>query len=194
MPPFGTAALLVQAPALLERAVGYTRTSLMLVAAEHLASPTPCAGWDLVDLLRHMDDSLAAFTEAAQIGGVSDVPVGAPRDAAALVESLRTRACSLIGAWSAEPAFAGSSVAGRAVPARLLAATGALEITVHGWDVAVACGAPRPVPEELAESLLTVAGLVVAAPDRVTRFAEPIAVAPDADASTRLLALLGRRA
>ena len=36
---------------------------------------TPCRGWDLLDLLRHMDDSLAALTEAAEIGYVDLVPV-----------------------------------------------------------------------------------------------------------------------
>ena len=85
------------------------------------------------------------------------------------------------------------------MPTSLLAATGAIEIVVHGWDVARACGEDRPVPEELAWSLLTVAPVVVGAEDRTggpgrsPRFAAPYDVAPTASASERLLAFLGRR-
>ena len=66
---------LLAGPELLERAVGYTRTSLQLVAGTDLTAPTPCARWDLLGLLRHMNDALAAFTEAAEIGYVDLVPV-----------------------------------------------------------------------------------------------------------------------
>ncbi len=193
MPPVPRTALLDQAPALLERAVGYTRASLMLVANEPMSTATPCTGWDLATLLGHMDDSLAAFTEAADLGYVAAEPAEA-KDPAALVESLKTRACALLGAWSAEPARAETSVAGHATSLRLLAAAGALEITVHGWDVAAACGSPRPIPDALALSLLGVVDLVVARPDRSVRFADPVVVPSQAHASTRLLALLGRHA
>ena len=64
-------------PELLERAVDYTRGSLLLVAGTALDARTPCARWDLHALLRHMVDSLAAFTEAAEIGYVDLVPVRA---------------------------------------------------------------------------------------------------------------------
>ena len=193
MPPAGPAALLEQASALLERAVGYTRTSLMLVTDERMGAATPCAGWDLAALLRHMDDSLAAFSEAADLGYVAPEPT-APTDPAAVVDSLKARACALLAAWSAEPAPAQTSVAGHSMPLPLLAGAGALEITVHGWDVAAACGSSRPIPDALAGLLLEVSDLVVGQPDRSTRFADPVAVPLGADASTRLLALLGRRA
>ena len=51
---------------LLERAIAYTRGSLLLVTEADLDRPTPCREWRLLDLLRHMDDSLLAFAEAAQ--------------------------------------------------------------------------------------------------------------------------------
>src|SRR6478609_11343417 len=86
-------------PELLERAVGYTRTSLQLVAGTDLTTPTPCARWDLLGLLRHMNDSLAAFTEAAEIGYVDLVPVR-DDEPGLLVERLRGRACALVAAWS----------------------------------------------------------------------------------------------
>jgi uncharacterized protein (TIGR03086 family) len=85
------------------------------------------------------------------------------------------------------------SVVGHDLDTTVLAAAGALDIAVHGWDVAVACGADRPIPESLAETLLAVAPLVVRPDDRPGRFAAPYDVPPTATASDRLLAFLGRR-
>ena len=90
-------------PELLERAVGYTRTSLMLVGFADLTARTPCADWDLLRLLRHMNDSLAAFTEAAEIGYVDLVPVHGTDPGAELVERLKGRACALLAAWAHHP-------------------------------------------------------------------------------------------
>jgi len=176
---------------LLERAVGYTRTCLALVTPDLMGAPTPCAEWDLARLLRHMDDSLAAFAEAA-VGRVDPCPP--PPLTPEVVASLRARACALLGAWSSDPGRGPVAVAGRPMPRELLAGTGALEIAVHGWDVARACRADRPLPEALARTLLEVAPLVVGDPDRDGRFAAPRAVPEGADAGTRLLAFLGRTA
>lgn len=149
--PTGTVAeaVLREAPALLERAVGYTRSCLALLPRAAPDAATPCAGWDLTRLLRHMDDALAAFTEAAETGYVA--PAG-PREPhpALLAASLRDRACRLLGAWAHEPGRPVVSVAGQGLATPLLAATGAVEIAVHGWDVARACGEDRPLPEALA--------------------------------------------
>jgi uncharacterized protein (TIGR03086 family) len=185
-------AVLLDAPALLERAVGYTRTSLGLLPRAAPDAATPCAGWDLTRLLRHMDDSLAAFAEAAETGYVAPSGPAEPHPAL-LAASLRDRACRLLGAWAHEPGRPHVSVAGQDLATTLLAATGALEIAVHGWDVARACGEDRPLPEELAQSLLAVAPMVVHASDRPGRFAAPLAVPARASASDALLGFLGRR-
>lgn len=186
----------IDGPALLERAVGYTRASLQLVATAELTARTPCERWDLQALLQHMDDSLAAFTEAAEIGHVDLAPVrGTAPDAEAgrlLVERLKARACALLGAWAHHPGPGPVTVRDRALPSDLLAAAGALEIAVHGWDVARACGVTRPLPTALAVELLDVVPLLVADADRPTRFAERVDVPPQAGPGTRLLAQLGR--
>ena len=39
----------------------------------------------------------------------------------------------------------------------MVAVTGAIEITVHGWDIFAVCGAARPVPPGLAAVLLPIA-------------------------------------
>jgi uncharacterized protein (TIGR03086 family) len=187
----------VDGPALLERAVGYTRGCLRLLPGHPMDSRTPCGEWDLLALLRHMDDSLAAFTEAAEIGYVDLVPVradGSPSGTArAIADRLRARACAVLAAWAHHPRATRVLVSDRPLRSDLLAAAGALEVAVHGWDVARACGLDRPLPEALARDLLQVLPLLVHADDRPARFGDPVVVPPHADAGTRLLAALGRR-
>jgi uncharacterized protein (TIGR03086 family) len=181
-------------PALLERAVGYTRVSLQLVAAADLHARTPCREWDLLRLLEHMDDALAAFTDAAEIGYVDLVPVRAGGEEAArsIVDRLRGRACAVLAAWARHPGTGEVSISDRALRSDLVAATGALEIAVHGWDVARACGVDRPLPAALAVELLDTVPLLVGAADRPGRFAEPVDVPRHARPGSRLLAALGR--
>ena len=180
--------------ALLERAVAYTRTSLQLVAGTPPEARTPCERWDLLALLRHMDDSLAAFTDAADIGYVDLVPVEQEDGIARLVAGLRLRACALLAAWAHHPGSGDVSVSDRELRSDLLAAAGSLEIAVHGWDVAQACGVDRPLPAALALELLDVVPLFIGDADRPGRFAEPVDVPIHSRPSTRLLAALGRRA
>jgi uncharacterized protein (TIGR03086 family) len=171
---------------LLERSLGYTRGALTTVTPDRLGSPTPCAAWDLGRLLGHMDDSLDAFTEAAT-GSVSLVAAGAPR-----LESIRAKACSLLGWWCTQPPET-VRVGGTPLPADLLVGTAALEITVHGWDVHQALGRDEPVPEQLARALLPIAWAVVTDDDRPHRFAPPVPTAPGCGESAQLLGFLGRR-
>ncbi|GAA1907163.1 maleylpyruvate isomerase family mycothiol-dependent enzyme [Nocardioides lentus] len=218
---------------LLERALGHTRLALAGVRPVHLARPTPCARWDLDDLLWHMDDALDAFTEAAAgrvtgrgtgrgspgRSGTARTPGAAgPRatGVGARLGRLQTKACHLLGLWAEPPrsvvdvgAIDVGAVdvgavdvgavdvgavdrAGTSLPASLLVATAALEIGVHGWDVAQATGEDRPVPADLAAQLLPVAAVTIGARDRGRRFGSSLPVAPFAPADVRLLAFLGR--
>jgi uncharacterized protein (TIGR03086 family) len=182
---------------LLGQALDYTRDRLdvagRLVAADPgaLGRPTPCAGWNLDDLLAHMDDALDAFTEAA--GGAVDVRAGAT--SRGRIPLVKHKACSLLAAWS-RPApgdvvlEAGGARVDLVSP--LLVGTAALEVTVHGWDVGAAVGHPTPLPDGLASELLPLARVVVAPGDRGSRFAAPRPSAPDASPGEALLAFLGR--
>ena len=46
------------------------------------------------------------------------------------------------------------AIAGRGLTSRQVKAVGAVEIAVHGWDIAEACRCPRPIPPALATSIL----------------------------------------
>jgi uncharacterized protein (TIGR03086 family) len=183
---------LVAALDLLERAINYTRTSLQFVTPSDLSRPTPCAKWDLQDLLVHMDDSLATLREAGELAMVNLTP---NRDRPAdLIASIRSQACDLLAAWTGDGGADLIRVAGSRLSAAVLVSTGALEITIHGWDVARACGIPHRVPAGLADELADLARFLVSPADRPVRFADvrPLPAAPFAE--QRLLAAVGRSA
>ena len=186
---------------LLERALGYTRVTLGDVRPDlHpdvLGRPTPCAAWRLDRLLSHMEDALDAFTEAA--AGL--VVVDTPPPVTGRVETLRDKACALLGAWARAADEADRApgtangvvrVGDAALVGPVLVATAALEVAVHGWDVGQATGARVPLPVDLAAGLLPVAERLVTGSDRGHRFGPRRPVAADAPADVRLLAFLGR--
>ncbi|HZJ06839.1 MAG TPA: TIGR03086 family metal-binding protein [Nocardioidaceae bacterium] len=178
---------------LLERSIGFALGSLALVTSEAITRPSPCQGWDLHALLRHMNDSLEALHEAVSVGQVELPPALNYGDRTLdPVVTLRNRAASMLGAWTNSEAGRWVSVAGRPVTSSLVAATGALEITVHGWDVSWSMGDPRPIPRPLAEELLPLASLLVTDADRPARFAREVETSPWAEPGERLLGFLGR--
>lgn len=194
---------------LLDRAVSYARGSLALVGPDLLAAPTPCREWDLAALLAHLADSLASLHEAGSCGEVRLVATapGSPdvRDA------LRAGTASVLGELPSltdprhtghpgrHPAGPGGCrrdvlVGGRPLTRGVVAGAGALEVAVHGWDVSVACGHTRPLPDGLASELLRLAPVIVSEEDRPHRFAPALPMAQDAPPGERLLAFLGRSA
>jgi uncharacterized protein (TIGR03086 family) len=180
--------------ALLERAMGYTLGSLQLVTPEAMSKATPCSEWDLRALLLHMHESLVTLDDAMAAGHVGLESSGSNDDPTVdPVAALRNRACRMIGTWANARRSGEISIVDRALPPGVVAATGAVEVAVHGWDVSRACGRDRPVPQALAEELLELCPLIVNADDRPTRFAEPVDVSPVAGPGDRLLAFLGRR-
>jgi uncharacterized protein (TIGR03086 family) len=178
--------------ALLERAIGYTLGTLHMVTTAALSHRTPCPEWDVRALLVHMHDSLVALQEATDLGHVGPGPVTYHGDPAAdLVGVLRDRAGQLLGAWAgADTGLV--SVGGCPVSTSIVTSVGAVEIAVHGWDLAQACGQRRPLPDQLAEEMLWLCHLFVTETDRPERFAMPVAVPPHAGPGDQLLAFLGR--
>lgn len=179
---------------LLERAIGYTLGSLALVTPESLTRPTPCRDWDLGTLLAHVNDSFTALQEAVDDRYVAVTPTSGDFRTAGdgAVRGLRDRASWLLGAWTGADEVDFLSVGGCPVSAATVSSAGAVEVAVHGWDVARACGQDRPIPESLAAELLRLGPLLVTESDRPGRFAAQVAVPRGAGAAERLLAFLGR--
>ncbi|NUS11875.1 MAG: TIGR03086 family protein [Streptomyces sp.] len=181
---------------LLEQAVGYGLGSVAAVTAERLRRPTPCAGWDLEELLWHLHESMAALCEASDHGGVALLPAG-PCPPSDPVDAVRAGAGELLDSWRRWAARPGTpcaqvAIAGMPIPGETVAFVGALEVTVHGWDIAQACGRARPIPAPLALAILRRAPQVADASTRTALFAAPVPVPPQASAGDRLVAFLGR--
>lgn len=198
--------------ALLDEALAWTGDCLALVGDHALDRPTPCSEWDLGRLLAHMNDSLTALLEAAGLGGVGLGGVGldgAGLDGAGLgrvgaaetaraahptdlVDVLLARACAAREAWRSRATSAPVRVGELWLGRDTVLVVGALEVAVHGWDVARSVGAWRALPDSLAVPLYDVALNVVSGPDRGRRFAAPVEVPATAAPGVRLLGHLGR--
>ena len=188
---------------LLERSLSWTQGVLREVRDDLAGAATPCTGWTLLDLLRHMVDSLAAAAEAAtgrvDRGTATVDPAAGP---VALAGQLRSLGCSALGSWvhaDVGPVAlgrpVGAPVSGAVtVAAAVLTEVGALEVAVHGWDVARTCGGPADLPPLLAAALLPVAARRVGPDDRPGRFAPAATELSGTDPASLLLAHLGRRA
>ena len=183
---------------LLGWAISYALASARLASAQRLSCPTPCAGWDLGLLLHHVGDSVGVVHEAITAGCVGAGP--APGDDGPEpdpLSSLYRRAGQLLAACAPAgpdgPAGHLVSIGDRELAAKMAVAAGAIEITVHGWDISVACGSRRPVPPDLAALLLPIAPLFVTPGTRAGLFADPVPVPGRACPGDQLVAFLGRQ-
>lgn len=177
---------------LLERALGWTRGALVGTGDDEGGRPTPCAGWTIVDLLFHMVDSLEALTEAS-LGRVALAgPPPASGRPAVLADHLRVLGCALLGGWVGEDRRDAVVVGEGRLDATSALEVAALEVAVHGWDLARARGITTPFPPLLAAALLPVAVRTVPVDGRGDRFAPPVPPR-STDPAALLLAHLGRR-
>jgi len=193
------------AVALLASAIRYALGVCVLVAPGDMTLPTPCEGWNLSTLLAHLGASMADLEIALRTGHLALIPAPpdlAPGHQAGLaddpvrladdpVEALRDRAAELLCAAYGFGGTGGSvTVGGLPMPAGLVACAGAVEIAVHGWDVATARGGDRPIPPLLAGRLLRLSPFLLAG--REDLFAGPVEVPDQASPSDKLVGYLGR--
>jgi uncharacterized protein (TIGR03086 family) len=170
---------------LLQHAICYAVESVDAVPPGTGSLPTPCEAWDLRTLLLHLnrsiDDLLPSITlEPADRGPASDDGRASTTQLAA---TFRTRTRLLLqSCLKSEPAGRGGWVV----------IVAAAEIAVHGWDVAVACGTARSIPDPLALGLLVLLQMVIEDAARHPLFGPPIPVSPLASPSDQLVAFLGR--
>jgi uncharacterized protein (TIGR03086 family) len=176
---------------LLESAVSYALAGAAMATPQLLSRPTPCLGWDLGTLLDHLADSVGVFHEAIATGSVGPASGHPGPDP---VAHLRGQAVGLLAACAAcGPAERRVAIGDRELTASMVAAAGAIEIAVHGWDISAACGVSCPVPPGLAAVLLPVAPLLITPGTRPGMFADPVRLPGPAGPGDQLVAFLGRR-
>jgi uncharacterized protein (TIGR03086 family) len=196
---------------LLTQAIGYALGNVAVLTPDLLARPTPCRSWDLRALLWHCCESLAALEEGFASGivrptaddasdriGAGDRARDSGRGArddglggSIAIPAFAARADALLAA-AAATRWPDVTVGGQCLATSVLAAAGALEMAVHGWDVGQASGSRQPIPPVLAARLLEVAPILVGDADRAPLFAAPLTVECNASASDKLTAFLGR--
>jgi len=185
---------------LLAAAVRYALAGAGLVTPPLLSRPTPCAEWDLELLVDHVSDSAGVLHQAIAAGCAGlprppgDGPPGAGPPGLDPGRGLRRQTTRLLATCTAVgPAPRLVVVGDRELTTNMVALAGALEITVHGWDISVACGAGRPVPPGLAAILLPLAPLLISPATRPGLFADPVPVPAQASPGDQLVAFLGRQ-
>ena len=158
---------------------------LAQVTPEDLDLATPCAEFTVRELGDHLTRSLVLLSGIAGRELTPDPDV-------AFTESTGPLGSAAIAAWR-ERGVAGEVAVGRTItPAPLAADIIALELVVHGWDVARAVGTEFAAPDDLCEHLLTQSARLITDDKRGRAFALAVDVASDAPALQRLIAFTGR--
>jgi uncharacterized protein (TIGR03086 family) len=181
---------------LLAEATRYLFGSILLVRETDFPAPTPCPDLDLRRLLRHLRTSLAEVTDVLAVRefrGGSDLDTR-PAGGADPVGALRAGIVDfLLASTSLPTAGRWCQIDGRCLPAKIVVHVGAIEMVLHAWDIAQACGANRPIPSDLASALLGISPPLAEAGLAGHVFAEPLAAPAAATPSDQLLALFGRQ-
>src|SRR5271168_1381531 len=174
------------------------------VTADDLAKPTPCAGWNLADLLTHMTVQHRGFAAAAR-GHGADPAIWQPATVADAVAadpagSYAAAAAEVIDAFAdvdeLDAAFELPEFGPDATfPGALAIGFHFVDYVVHGWDVARTMGYPFELPADVVAAALPIA---LAVPDTEFRTADsapfgPAIHSPDqANDLDRILDHLGR--
>lgn len=174
----------------LAAAVPATLAVIQGIDDTHLGSPTPCTEYTVRDLLNHMFQVVVNFQALAARQPV-DFGSEPDRVTAGWQERFAEETNRLIEAWSDPAALEGTSPVMN-VPQPVIGAMVLLDLTVHGWDLALATGqAFTPDPVVVSE-LLAVTEQLAPQARKMGVFGEPVPVSSDAAEFDRLLGLTGR--
>ncbi|MGB0969720.1 MAG: TIGR03086 family metal-binding protein [Mycobacterium sp.] len=153
-----------------------------------LSKQTPCAEFNVAELLDHLMGSITAIGKSA---GASP----RARDTNAPLESQVADAAEVaLEAWRRRGIEGLVSLNSNQVPAILPIHILSLEFLLHAWDFARAVEQQVSVSEPVAEYVHRIAGKVITPESRqYAGFADPVATAPDAGVFDRLIAFSGRQ-
>ncbi|MGV9387467.1 TIGR03086 family metal-binding protein [Nonomuraea sp. NPDC003707] len=180
---------------LLPSAIEYALDCVSYVTQESLSHQTPCAEWNLAELLCHVNDSLAILHEGVVLGFIASGPMAVPGDCPTdnPVRTFADRARQLLAAVTPPRADACSvAIADHVLSREILVAVGVVEVAIHGWDIASSCNVRKPIPAALALGIMEIVPVVVTDDARTSIFGPPVLVSSLDSPSDRLLAFLGR--
>ncbi|ORV94880.1 hypothetical protein AWC11_03135 [Mycobacterium interjectum] len=174
------------------------------ITRDDLRRPTPCAGWNLHDLLSHMTVQHHGFAAAARGGGDS-AAIWAPDrvgDAVAAdpAGTYAAAAADVLDAFAADgvldAAFSLPEFGpGASFPGAVAIGFHFVDYVVHGWDVARSVGAPFALPDDVVAAALPLVFVVPDGDYRTTDgapFGPAVAAPGGATDLDRILSHLGR--
>jgi len=172
------------------------RAAVAGVPDDAWALPTPCADWNVTQVLQHAaGDQLAYAATVSAVPGPDENPFEpsgqldvTPADLLEPALASTTQAFASVAPGAQEVAV---PLPPFSLPAELAVGAAALDAAIHAWDIATATGQPSPVDASMAAELRPVAESIVE-PLRGFAYAAAIEPAADADELTSLLNYLGR--
>jgi uncharacterized protein (TIGR03086 family) len=181
----------------IDHAHGALRSAVAGVPAGGWNRPTPCAEWNVTQVLQHAAGDQVGFAAAITDGPWPSEDPFQPSgrldgDPATVAEEAMAAAAR---AWSTVAPDA-DKVKVPVPPGELPAAVGAgacaLDAAVHAWDIAVATGQPSPLTPALAADLLDAARQIVEPLRAYGAYGPALPAAPGDDQTANLLRYLGR--
>jgi uncharacterized protein (TIGR03086 family) len=135
------------------------RAAGAMISDANQQAATPCAEWNVTQVLQHAaGDQLAWAAGLGMGGGPSDNPFAPSGHLESSPEALLEPALSTArAAWTTAGDTDKSTptpLPQGELPAQVAAAACALDAAVHAWDIAVALGQPDFLPDQLAGQLL----------------------------------------
>ncbi len=165
----------------LSRALDQACDVLAAVREDQLGRPTPCADWNVAQLVGHLVEAPARFLQMAR-GEQPDWSAGPRPVTDGFVADFRGNADDLVRHWHE----VGESADPRQVDWQIA------EIAVHTWDVARATGQTRPLLPEVAERGLAFMSAALTPENRGKAFGPAVTLPDDAPVWDRLAAFAGR--
>ena len=175
-----------------------TITLIDTVTESDLRLPTPCASWDLAELIGHMTAQHHGFAAAARGDGADPADwkhtAAGPDAAARYAEAV----ADVLDAFSAPDVFERQfflAEFGVTVPGHMAVGFHLVDYVVHGWDAAHTLGVAFRPGREAVSAALEIARSVPGGPDRLAAgapFGPALPVPDGADPLTEILLLLGR--
>ncbi len=177
------------------RALEHTRTYVARIGPDQLGLETPCAGWDVRDLLNHV--IAGNFWAAELASGKSIADVGDRLDGDVVgtdpLEAYDRSAEAAVKAFEAPGALqAPCAVSYGPVPGEVYAGHRFLDVFVHGWDLAQATGQDSALDPALVDACAEVLAPQADLLAQSGQFGTPAAAPAGSSAQTRLLSQLGR--
>jgi uncharacterized protein (TIGR03086 family) len=181
----------------LEEACLSTAAVLELVCSADLDRPTPCASWNVRDVVNHIVGGTGFFAELAEKGTVTDHGDGADYTATDFAATFRREAERLIAAFRAPGAMTKPmKLPFGELPGSVCVWIAAGDIFTHGWDLAKATGQPTDLEPDVAACLLAQIEPILPdgmrGPDGEAAFGPRVEITDSAPAADRLAAFEGR--